>query len=326
MACIGAVSRFTVARLLSTRRLPQKRISRVDSRNARAARQRDREVLSAAVEGTRLGFEGLNRKVVSRLRQRLQELARDAPRRHASPQKQGFAPRPRGLLLHGLGAHPYASPRDDSSFRLESRTQSADVCLTRSAADSAEGSGTLSADADARGDAPLEEEQYALACQLLNRGVPAALLPPTRSFLSLPDAGSSENVEATHPPVAMTFLLSPAPELPGCVDEAEEPCKAVLSARLEQLGDSHPDTLDAISLMAAFLAKKGDLGEAEEWSVMALEGKVALFGREHRAALVEMHNRANILRVMGAQPPSFPRCYSFVPSRCVVRSEGWAQR
>lgn len=85
------------------------------------------------------------------------------------------------------------------------------------------------------------------------------------------------------------------------MDEAEEYCKTILTARLEALGDSHPDSLDAISLMATLLVKKGDLEEADEWSVMALEGKAALFGRDDRATLVEMHSRANILRIMGAR-------------------------
>lgn len=93
------------------------------------------------------------------------------------------------------------------------------------------------------------------------------------------------------------LLVVPLPA--GLIDEAEELCKGLLSARLEAHGDGHPDTLDLISLMASLLVKKGDFEEADEWSRMALEGKCGLYGRDHRETLSEMHARANVLRLLG---------------------------
>lgn len=89
---------------------PQKRISRIDSRNAKTSKPHDKQLISAAVEATTQGFEGVNRRVVSRLRQRLQEMARDALKRpSASPGKRPAALHPDIVaLLESQGASLFA--------------------------------------------------------------------------------------------------------------------------------------------------------------------------------------------------------------------------
>lgn len=63
-----------------------KRIAGVDSRNnAKATKASDQRMIAAAIEGTALGFEGLNRKVVRRLRAKLGEVAKENQRRPPPP-------------------------------------------------------------------------------------------------------------------------------------------------------------------------------------------------------------------------------------------------
>lgn len=85
----------------------------------------------------------------------------------------------------------------------------------------------------------------------------------------------------------------------GKLNEAEPLYRELLARRREQLGDSHPDTLTAMTVLASVLQKQRNLIEANSLCREALDRRKQNPGEFHVAALDAMTMLASILKEQG---------------------------
>ena len=85
----------------------------------------------------------------------------------------------------------------------------------------------------------------------------------------------------------------------GKLDEAAPLCREALAGRRRALGDSHVDTLSAITDYASLLWSQGKLDEAAPLFREALEGMRRTRGDEHPHTLTAVSNFANVMRTQG---------------------------
>jgi len=85
----------------------------------------------------------------------------------------------------------------------------------------------------------------------------------------------------------------------GALDAAEALAREQLAAVRAQRGDTHTDTLAALSSLAAVQRQQGRLIDAEKTFEQAWEGYRALLGDGHRATLIAANNMGEILEKEG---------------------------
>ncbi|XTI92812.1 purine and uridine phosphorylase [Cenococcum geophilum] len=85
----------------------------------------------------------------------------------------------------------------------------------------------------------------------------------------------------------------------GRYKEAIGPIEEALQARIEVLGNEHPDTLMSINDLGRVLSKQGNYKAAEEMNRRVLEGREKALGKEHPDTLTSVNNLALMLQHQG---------------------------
>ncbi len=92
----------------------------------------------------------------------------------------------------------------------------------------------------------------------------------------------------------------------GATDVAEMFAREVLEARMTDLGEAHPLTLDALNLIGAIHRSAGNLAAAEDVWTAVVAGYRDRYGLEHLATLTAMSNLGVVLEEQGAYDRAEP--------------------
>jgi tetratricopeptide (TPR) repeat protein len=249
---------------------------KIDTREAQASKEADREMINAAIEKTAGGFTEVSNRVHDRLGQWLAHVARVIAVK---------------LLRDKGDTHEETSQFMDKLANLlmdQGKLDEAEL-LYREA---------LRGLRDKLGDTHPSTLASInnLAILLSDQGKLAEVEPLYREALR----GRHEMLGNTHPDtLASIHNMAVLLRNQGKLDEAEPLYREALRGNREMLGSTHPRTLESINNLANLLSNRGKLDEAEPLYREALRGMRETLGDTHSSTLASINNLAILLRKQG---------------------------